>query len=256
MADAARRWRTMCQVMQKRPGENKVYKGIGERSRTGNLRVVLEVALEMLRGFRRLHFLDPCVTVFGSARVSQTDPVYARTREVAKRLSARGFSIVTGGGPGLMEAANRGARDAGGVSVGCTIRLPHEQQSNEFLDVSVDFEHFITRKYMLLKYSYAFIVMPGGFGTLDELFEALTLVQTGKIAQFPIVVMGEEYWAPLRDQLRRMLEAGTIAVKDLELVLFTEDVEEAVRHVEVNAVARFGLEPHLKPSRLLGERQH
>ncbi|MBU6202015.1 MAG: TIGR00730 family Rossman fold protein [Acidobacteria bacterium] len=228
---------------------------LGERSRLGNLRVVVDVAFEMVRGFRRLHFLDPCVTVFGSARIGSGDPVYAQTREVAARLAARGFSIVTGGGPGLMEAANRGARDAGGVSVGCTIRLPHEQRGNEFLDVRVDFEHFLTRKYMLLKYSYAFVVMPGGFGTLDELFEALTLVQTGKIERFPVVLMGTEYWAPLRDQLRRMVEAGTIASKDFEHVLFTDDVTETVRHIEMHAVARFGLERRLEPSRLLGERR-
>lgn len=241
--------------MSKEPSANLSRTPLTERSRLGNLRVVAEVAFEMIRGFRRLHFLDPCVTVFGSARITQADPIYERTRQVSARLASRGFSIVTGGGPGLMEAANRGAKDAGGVSVGCTIRLPHEQRGNDFLDVRVDFEHFLTRKYMLLKYSYAFVVMPGGFGTLDELFEALTLVQTGKIAKFPIVLMGDEYWAPLREQLERMLEAKTIAAKDLELVLFTEDVDEAVRHIEENAVARFGLERHLEPSSLLGERR-
>ena len=228
---------------------------LGQRSRLGNLRIVVEVAAEMIRGFRRLHFLDPCVTVFGSARVPSTDPAYAQTEAVAACLAARGFTIVTGGGPGLMEAANRGARSAGGVSVGCTIRLPNEQRGNDFVDVRVDFEHFLTRKYMLLKYSYAFVVMPGGFGTLDELFEALTLVQTGKLPHFPIVVMGDEYWAPLRDQLDRMLASGMIAEKDLDLVLFTEDIDAAVAHIEKNAVARFGLDEHLEPSRLLGERR-
>lgn len=241
--------------MAKRRGGDRTRRALGERSRIGNLKVVFEVAFEMIRGFRRLHFLDPCVTVFGSARIAPTDPVYELTREVAARLAARGFSIVTGGGPGLMEAANRGAKDAGGVSVGCTIHLPHEQRGNDFLDVRVDFEHFLTRKYMLLKYSYAFVVMPGGFGTLDELFEALTLVQTGKIEKFPIVLMDETYWGPLRAQLDRMLEAGTIATKDLDLVIFTEDVDEAVGHIEEHAVARFGLEPHLEPNFLLGERR-
>jgi uncharacterized protein (TIGR00730 family) len=215
--------------------------------------VVFGVAREMLRGFRHLHFLDPCVTVFGSARVPESDPVYGITRRLAARLASRGFTVVTGGGPGLMEAANRGARDAGGPSVGCTITLPNEQRGNAFLDVQVNFEYFLTRKYMLLKYSYAFVVMPGGFGTLDELFEALTLVQTGKIEHFPIVVMGHEYWSPLRAQLENMLAAGTISARDLDLVLFTEDVEEAVRHIEANAVERFGLHPRLRPNPLLGE---
>jgi len=240
---------------KKRSRIKRSRRGLEERSRLGNLRVVVEVAFEMVRGFRRLHFLDPCVAVFGSARIAEGDPVYERTRKVASRLAARGFSIVTGGGPGLMEAANRGAREAGGVSVGCTIQLPHEERSNDFLDVHVDFEYFLTRKYMLLKYSYAFVVMPGGFGTVDELFEALTLIQTEKIERFPIVLMGQEYWEPLRMQLDRMLETGTISAKDRDLVLFTEDVEEAVRHIEANAVARFDLEPHLEPSRLLGERR-
>ena len=207
----------------------------------------------MVRGFRRLHFLDPCVTVFGSARIREDDPVYASTREVAARLASRGFSIVTGGGPGLMEAANRGARDAGGTSVGCTIRLPSEQQGNDYLDVRVDFEHFLARKYMLLKYSYAFVVMPGGFGTLDELFEALTLVQTGKISNFPVVLFGSEYWAPLRAQLETMVSAGTVSPGDMDLVLFTDDVEEVVSHIERAAVVRFELERHLRPSSLLGE---
>lgn len=207
----------------------------------------------MIRGFRALHFLDPCVTVFGSARLREGDPAYDLTRTVAARLASRGFTIVTGGGPGLMEAANRGAKDAGGTSVGCTIVLPNEQQGNEFLDVHVDFEYFLVRKYMLLKYSYAFVVMPGGFGTLDELFEALTLIQTGKVANFPMAVMGAEYWQPLRDQLDRMLEAGTISPSDLDLLLFTEDPDEVCAHVESRAVERFLLEPHLRPNRLLGE---
>jgi uncharacterized protein (TIGR00730 family) len=223
------------------------------QTRRASMRTLVAVAGELFRGFRRLHFLGPCVTIFGSARLGDGTTAYAVTRLLASRLAARGFTIVTGGGPGLMEAANRGAREVGGTSVGCTIRLPNEQRGNDFLDLRVDFEWFFTRKFMLLRYSYAFVVMPGGFGTLDELFEALTLVQTGKLKGFPIVVMGDEYWSPLRDQLETMVAAGTIAAKDLELVLFTDDPARAVEHIEHHAVRRFGLERRLAPIRLLGE---
>lgn len=233
------------------PSQGDQFERLG--TRTGSLRTLLVITAELFKGFRRLHFLGPCVTVFGSARLGEGTPEYDATRRLAARLAARGFAVVTGGGPGLMEAANRGARDVGGTSVGCTIRLPHEQRGNKFLDLRVDFDWFLTRKFMLLRYSYAFVVMPGGFGTLDELFEALTQVQTGKMRPFPIVVMGDEYWSPLRAQLANMLAAGTIAAKDLELVLFTDDVDVAASHVEHHAVQRFGLARRLAPSRLLGE---
>jgi uncharacterized protein (TIGR00730 family) len=225
----------------------------GPRSRTRELRSVGRMAGELLRGFRRLHFVGPCATVFGSARTPPDSPDYDRARTVARELSGMGFTIMTGGGPGIMEAANRGARDAGGLSVGCNIRLPHEQQPNPYLDVSIDFEYFFVRKVMLVKYSYAFVVLPGGFGTLDEMFEALTLIQTAKIHDFPVVVMGSQYWGPLGDQLDLMVDRGTIRHDDLALLCMTDDVNEAVAHVQRCAVERFGLHRRLSPQRILGE---
>ena len=227
----------------------------GPRSRVRELGTVFRVTGEMLRGFRRLHFVGPCVTVFGSARVAEGSVEYDNARSVAKRLGEEGFSIITGGGPGVMEAANRGARDAGVTSIGCNIRLPHEQKPNDHLDVSIDFNYFFVRKVMLVKYSYAFVVMPGGFGTMDELFEALTLIQTGKIENFPVVVMGAVFWRDLQEQLDAMVDRGMIDRGDLDLVLVTDDVEEAVGHIRRIARDRFALRPHLRPIRALGERR-
>jgi len=226
----------------------------GPRSRVRELGTVFRVTGEMLRGFRRLHFVGPCVTVFGSARVAEGSVEYDNARLVSKRLGEEGFSIITGGGPGVMEAANRGARDAGVTSIGCNIRLPHEQKPNDHLDVSIDFNYFFVRKVMLVKYSYGFVVMPGGFGTMDELFEALTLIQTGKIENFPVVVMGAEFWRDLQEQLDAMVDRGMIDHGDLNLVLVTDDVEEAVGHIRRVARERFALRPHLRPIRALGER--
>jgi hypothetical protein len=194
------------------------------------------------------------VTVFGSARTPEDSTDYALGREMGSRLAGLGFTVITGGGPGIMEAANRGAREAGGHSVGCNIVLPHEQQPNPYLDVSIDFRYFFVRKMMLVKYSYAFVVLPGGFGTMDELFEALTLIQTGKIHDFPMVVMGSQYWQPMREQIDVMLSAGMISPSDLDLLLFTDDVDEATDHVRTRAIDRFRLHHRLRPSRLLGER--
>ena len=225
----------------------------GPRSRVREFGTIFRVTTEMLRGFRRLHFVGPCVTVFGSARVAEGSFEYDASRRVAERFAHAGFAIITGGGPGVMEAANRGARDAGALSIGCNIRLPHEQKPNDFLDVSIDFNYFFVRKVMLVKYSYAFIVMPGGFGTMDELFEALTLIQTGKIENFPVVVMGRDYWDGLRDQLDSMVERGMIDRRDLDLVLVTDDVDEAVAHVQRAVGDRLVLHPRRRPIRALGE---
>lgn len=225
----------------------------GPRSRLREFGTIFRVTSEMLRGFRRLHFVGPCVTVFGSARVAEGSFEYDSARSVARRLGEEGFSIITGGGPGVMEAANRGARDAGVTSIGCNIRLPHEQKPNDHLDVSVDFNYFFVRKVMLVKYSYAFVVMPGGFGTMDELFEALTLIQTGKIHDFPVVVMGTAFWRDLQEQLDAMVGRGMIDRDDLDLVLVTDDVKEAVRHIRTVARERFSLRPQLRPLRALGE---
>jgi hypothetical protein len=214
---------------------------------------VTRVTRELVRGFRALHFVGPCVTVFGSARVEPGEPEYELAREVAGAMSRLGFTVMTGGGPGIMEAANRGAREAGGCSIGCNIRLPHEQAPNPYLDVSVDFDYFFVRKMMLVKYSYAFIVMPGGFGTLDELFEALTLIQTAKIHDFPVVVMGTRFWGDLTGQLDTMVREEMIDPGDLSLLLVTDDVAEAVEHVRTRSVNRFRLHRHLRPIRALGE---
>ena len=160
---------------------------------------------ECVKGFRRLHFVGPCVTVFGSARFEEDHPYYVLARELGARLAEAGFAVMTGGGPGIMEAANRGAKDVGGTSVGCNITLPVEQKPNPYLDRWVEFRYFFVRKMMLEKYSYAFIVMPGGIGTLDELFETAMLIQTGKMKDFPIVLMGKSFWTPLLDYLRLFL---------------------------------------------------
>lgn len=225
----------------------------GPRTRLRELGTVTRVTRELINGFRRLHFVGPCVTVFGSARIAEGTPDYELARRVGSEMSRLGFTVMTGGGPGIMQAANRGAKDAGGFSVGCTINLPREKHANPYLDVSVDFRYFFVRKVMLVKYSYAFIVMPGGFGTLDELFEALTLIQTTKIHDFPMVVMGTEYWSSLVAQLDDMVTHGTINRKDLDLLLVTDSVDEAVAHVQRCAVERFKLHRRLKPIRALGE---
>lgn len=214
------------------PGDANVSLLAGPRSRLSEARRVARIAAEFIRGFRHLHFLGPCVTVFGSARFDQEHPSYDLARQVGRALAEAGLVTMTGGGPGVMEAANRGAREAGGLSVGCNIRLPHEQAPNPYLDRFVEFRYFFVRKVMLVKYSSAFIVLPGGFGTMDELFEALTLVQTRKIDSFPIVLMGTDYWAPLLSFLRDTLVGqGTVSAGDLELLTVTDDPQVAMAAV-------------------------
>jgi len=227
----------------------------GPHSRLRDFRLVLGAVMDFLRGFRVLHFVGPCVTVFGSARFHEDHPYYALARDVGRRVSELGFTVMTGGGPGLMEAANRGAKEAGGRSVGCNIELPQEQAPNAYLDRSVTCEYFFVRKVLLFKYSYAFVALPGGIGTMDELFEALTLIQTGKIDNFPVVLIGVSYWAPLVALLDRMEAEGTIAHKDRGLVLVTDDLDEAMRHLGA-AIAQFGLTARRvpRPSRWLGEK--
>ena len=208
----------------------------GPRSRRSELARLARIFAEFLRGFRALHFVGPCITVFGSARVSETDPHYALARAIGERMALLGFTVMTGGGPGIMEAANRGAREAGGHSIGCNIQLPHEQKPNPYVDRFITFRYFFVRKVMLVKYSVAFVVLPGGFGTLDELFESATLVQTGKIAAFPIVLMGTAYWAPLLAFLRDTLAArGMINWGDLDILTVTDSVDDAVAAIERGA---------------------
>jgi uncharacterized protein (TIGR00730 family) len=214
----------------------------GPQPRGFELGKALAIFWELMHGFRALHFLGPCVTVFGSARYSEGQSHYALAREVGARLARAGFTVMTGGGPGLMEAANRGAKEVGGISVGCNIELPHEQKPNPYLDRWITFRHFFVRKLMLVKYSYAFIAMPGGFGTMDEIFEVATLIQTEKIKQFPLILMGQEFWRPLLDFLHtRLVAARMIDPKDCEHIQVTDSPDEAVRSVTQVALHQFGL---------------
>jgi uncharacterized protein (TIGR00730 family) len=214
----------------------------GPQTRGFELASALRLFWETVRGFRALHFVGPCVTVFGSARFTSDQHDYQLAREVGGRLARAGFTVMTGGAPGIMEAANRGAKEAGGTSVGCNIELPQEQQPNPYLDKWVAFRHFSVRKTMLVKYSYAFIALPGGFGTLDEIFEIATLIQTQKIRDFPLVLMGRDCWRPLLDFFReRLLRERTIDTIDADRILVTDSAEEAVSSVTETAMRRFGL---------------
>ncbi len=213
----------------------------GPRSRFDEFITLLRVVVDFLRGFRVLHFVGPCVTVFGSARVTESSPHYELARKMGSAVARLGFTVMTGGGPGIMEAANRGARDVSGRSVGCGIELPHEQKPNAYLDRYVAMNYFFVRKTLLIKYSYAFVVMPGGAGTLDELFEALTLIQTHKIKDFPIVIMGTAYWAELIDFVAKMASAGMIGANDVKLIYATDSVEEAIEHIREKTIKPFGL---------------
>ena len=213
----------------------------GPQSRWEEFKFTVSVLLEFIKGFRALHRVGPCVTVFGSARFEEDHPYYIQTRAISAKIAEMGFTIMTGGGPGVMEAANRGAKDVGGRSVGCNIELPHEQHHNPYLDKWVDIKFFFVRKTLLLKYSYAFVVMPGGFGTLDEYFEALTLVQTRKISEFPIIIFDTEYHKDIIAHIQKMKTAGTISPEDLKLCLFTDSLEEAIELLQTNSIDRFKL---------------
>jgi len=227
----------------------------GPDSRTSELLRLLRVFRDFIRGMRLLHFVGPCVTVFGSARIKAGDRHYEMARAMGGAIVKLGFTVMTGGGPGIMEAANRGAKEAHGRSVGCNIELPFEQQPNGYLDRYATLRYFFVRKVMLLKYSYAFVVLPGGFGTMDELFEALTLIQTGKVQNFPVVLMGRDYWSGLIGFLDTMVAAGTINRRDLDLLCCTDSVEEAVKHLREKAIKPFGLKRVMrKPWRVLGEK--
>jgi hypothetical protein len=222
----------------------------GPRGRGSELLRALRVFYECIKGFRQLHFVGPCVTVFGSARFDERHPYYQMARAVGAGLARLGFTVMTGGGPGIMEAANRGAKDVGGASVGCNIELPHEQKPNAYLDRFVEFRYFFVRKVMLVKYSYGFVIMPGGFGTLDEMFEALTLIQTGKIKGFPVVLMGRDFWGPMLGFIReRMVRDKTISPEDIDLLFVTDSVEEACAYVERQSVGPFGLKRTSRPRR-------
>lgn len=193
---------------------------------------VLRIQSEFVDGFGALAEIPKAITVFGSARVKEDHPYYHQAYELGKAIADAGYACITGGGPGLMEAPNRGAYDVDGLSIGLGIELPHEQSLNEWVDLGMNFRYFFVRKTMFLKYSQAFVCMPGGFGTLDELFEALCMVQTGKVVKFPIILMGTEFWSGLVEWIEeRLVSEGMIAPEDTQLMLVTDSIDEAMAHI-------------------------
>jgi uncharacterized protein (TIGR00730 family) len=227
----------------------------GPKPRLAELGLAFKVAFEFIRGFRVLHFIGPCITVFGSARFKEDHPYYRLAMEVGKGLAGLGFTTMTGGGPGIMEAANRGAKEAGGISVGTNIALPHEQYPNRWLDKWVNIRYFFVRKVLLVKYSYGLVVMPGGFGTLDEFAEVITLIQTKKMDNVPVVMMGSEYWSKFLVFIDQMIKEKTIDREDKDLFFITDSVEEAMEYLKVHSIERFGLKTkkRYRPTALLAE---
>jgi uncharacterized protein (TIGR00730 family) len=220
----------------------------GPQSRWKDLKYAVSVFFQFIKGFRELHFVGPCVTVFGSARFAEDHVYYKQARELSAEIARLGFTIMTGGGPGIMEAANRGAKDVGGKSVGCNIILPVEQHRNPYLDKWVDIKYFFLRKALLIKYSYAFIVMPGGFGTLDEFYEALTLVQTKKIKMFPIIIFDKDFYQKILDHNSCMLNAGTISHADNNLYFVTDSITETLEYIKEKSIIAFGLK-YMQPKK-------
>lgn len=219
----------------------------GPKSRSYELSFAFRVFFQFIKGMRNLHFVGPCITVFGSARFKEDSPYYEKAREVGRAIAEMGFTTMTGGGPGIMEAANRGAFEAGGRSVGCNIELPFEQSPNPYMQTCISIRYFFVRKVLLLKYSYAFVVLPGGWGTMDEMFETLTLVQTGMIHNFPVVLMGKEYYQPLMDYIHFMAEQKTISESDLQYVKFTDDIEEAMTHIRTYILGNYQVKRRNRP---------
>jgi uncharacterized protein (TIGR00730 family) len=227
------------------PAKESVYLD-GPRSRSYELGFAIRVFRQFIMGFRTLHFAGPSITVFGSARFKEDNPYYQTAREFGRQIAAMGFTTITGGGPGIMEAANRGAFEHGGHSVGCNIRLPFEQKPNPYVQTSITFDHFFVRKTMLTKYSYAFIIMPGGFGTMDEFFETLTMVQTKTLSQFPLVLFGKEYYRELWEYMEFMAGQGTISKEDLSLVMVTDSVGDAIDHIKKYITHTYTIKPKKK----------
>lgn len=238
-------------LIPKTKDEEKFFEG--PHSRFYEFFFLIRVVIEFIKGFRALHFVGPCITVFGSARFKEDHEYYKKAYDVGKELAIAGVTVLTGGGPGVMEAANRGAYENGGVSVGCNIRLPFEQEANPYMHRWVTIKYFFVRKVLLAKYSFAFVVLPGGMGTMDEFFEILTLIQTGIIRNFPVVLIGKSYFEPMVTMLESMSKAGTISPEDLKLVLITDDIPEATRYVQ-DYVNQHFLVKRVNPSRLLMER--
>ncbi|MHA8072194.1 TIGR00730 family Rossman fold protein [Aquirufa ecclesiirivi] len=228
----------------------------GPRARWKELIFSMEVLFQYIKGFRNLHFIGPCITIFGSARFDSAHSYYQTTEKLAGELSQLGFAIMTGGGPGIMEAANKGAMQAGGVSLGCNIELPFEQHANPYLDKFVTIRYFSVRKELLRKYSSGFVVMPGGLGTLDEFFEVITLIQTGKIDHFPVVVMGLEYHEKLMAYFESLIKEETVSPGDFDYILFTDDIQMAINHIQTKSEKR--VKPRENPNRplwILGEKK-
>jgi uncharacterized protein (TIGR00730 family) len=210
-------------------------------TRLKNLIFTFKVQYNFIKAFRKMHFIGPCVTIFGSARFGPETTHYKNAETIGAEIANLGFTVMTGGGPGIMEAANKGAYEAGGYSVGCNIILPVEQNPNPYLNKWIYIPYFFVRKVILIKYSYAFVVMPGGMGTLDELFEALTLIQTKIISGFPVVIFDKEYHRELCNHIEIMAENETISPEDLNLLFVTDSVTELVAHIEANSIKKFGL---------------
>ena len=226
----------------------------GPRARWKELKYTLGVVVQFIRGFRVLHFAGPCITVFGSARFPENHIYYQQAREISAQLAKLGFTIMTGGGPGIMEAANRGAKDVNGRSLGCNIVLPQEQSANLYLDKYVNIEYFFVRKELLRKYSKAFVVFPGGFGTLDEFFETITLIQTKKTEPFPLIIIGVEFHKHLIAHIEYMVEIGTISHSDLNLILLTDCIDDAVEYIREYISDDFSATENRRPIWLLGEK--
>ena len=228
--------------MNKHPFDREEIKFLeGPQSRWRDFWFTCKVVFEFLKGFRVLHFVGPCITIFGSARFKEGHPHYESARKLAGAIARHGFTIMTGGGPGIMEAANRGAQEVGGRSVGCNIVLPFEQHPNPYLDRFTNIRYFFVRKVLLLKYSYGLVAMPGGFGTMDELFEVLTLIQTTMIQKYPVVVFDKAYHHQLLEYIEDMKKNGTISIEDTDLFMVTDDIDEAVAFIAHHTIVPFGL---------------
>ncbi|RXJ49692.1 LOG family protein [Gelidibacter gilvus] len=226
----------------------------GPLSRFKEFTFAVKVFINFLKAFRKMHFIGPCVTVFGSARFTNDSEHYKNAEKIGAALAKTGFTVMTGGGPGIMEAANKGAFEAGGNSVGYNIILPFEQKPNPYLHKWIDIPYFFIRKVILIKYSYAFVVMPGGIGTLDELFEALTLIQNKVISDFPIVIFDSVYHNELWEHIQLMAENESISPEDMELLFVTDSVEDLMAHIESHTIKKFGLiRKPVKPKWWLGE---
>jgi uncharacterized protein (TIGR00730 family) len=227
------------------PAKESVYLE-GPKSRSYEFIFSIKLWMQFIKGFRTLHFVGPCITVFGSARFKEDHIYYQKAREFGKRIAEVGFTTMTGGGPGIMEAANRGAYENGGMSIGCNIKLPFEQKVNIYVNKSITFDYFFVRKALLIKYSYAFICMPGGFGTMDEFFETLTLIQTKSITQFPVILFGKEFYKDLGELMDDMVKQGTINPEDLKLVLITDSVYEAMHHIRTYIMGNYKIKERKK----------